>query len=113
MADERKRELEIGVLRNKQVQERAELEAKLIAELLDSRNRQFDADAKVIKSAEEMVKQAEFELSIMGLSNVERDKAIACASSGDGHRQVNAEIRRAGRGHQQDGDRPRRDAKAD
>lgn len=77
MADERKQELEIGVLRNKQVQERAELEAKLIAELLDSRNRQFDADAKVIKSAEEMVKQAEFELSIMGLSNVERDKAIA------------------------------------
>ena len=77
MADERKRELEIGVLRNKQVQERAELEAKLIAELLDSRNRQFDADAKVIKSAEDMVKQAQFELSIMGLSNVERDKAIA------------------------------------
>jgi hypothetical protein len=30
-----------------------------------------------IKSAEEMVKQAQFELSIMGLSNVEREKAIA------------------------------------
>ena len=77
MADERKHELEIGVLRNKQVQERAELEAKLIAELLDSRNRQFDADAKVIKSAEDMVEQAQFELSLMGLSNVEREKAIA------------------------------------
>jgi hypothetical protein len=44
---------------------------------LDSRNRQFDADAKVIKSAEDMVKQAQFELSLMGLSNVEREKAIA------------------------------------
>ena len=52
-------------------------EKKIVDELYESRMRQFDADAKVIKSAEDMVKQAEFELSIMGMSNVEREKAIA------------------------------------
>ena len=63
------------------VLKRNEEEAKALAAAIDglteSRNRQFDADAKVIKSAEDMVKQAQFELSIMGLSNVEREKAIA------------------------------------
>ena len=63
------------------VLKRNEEEAKALAAAIDglteSRNRQFDADAKVIKSAEDMVAQAQFELSIMGLSNVEREKAIA------------------------------------
>jgi len=52
-------------------------EKKVIDELIDSRSKQFETDAKVIKSAEDMVKQAQFELSLMGLSNVEREKAIA------------------------------------
>ena len=77
LAEQRKRELEVGVLRNKLAQERAETETKLIAQLLESRAKQFDADAKVIQSAEDMVAQAQFELSLIGLSNVEREKAIA------------------------------------
>lgn len=52
-------------------------EKKVIDELIDSRERQFVADAKVIKSAEDMLAQAQFELSLLGLSNVERDKAVA------------------------------------
>ena len=52
-------------------------EKKIVDELYDSRYKLFEADEKNIQSAQAMVEQAKFELSLMGLSNVEREKAIA------------------------------------
>jgi len=72
---------EDAIRQGESVIKRNEEEAKALTAaidgLIESRDRQFIADAKVIKSAEDMVEQAQFELSLMGLSNVEREKAIA------------------------------------
>ena len=61
----------------KQLIERWAEEKKVIDALYDSRYKLFEADEKNIQSAQAMVEQAKFELSLMGLSNVEREKAIA------------------------------------